>query len=702
MSENEVKVLVQADTSDLQSGVEQASESAEQLSEKLQGIKSAADVGAEGLDKAAESAGAFASAISSMAEIAGGVLAGLQLDKLVGDFESFFKSATIGSFEWGESLTNLSTATGMTTDQLQIVERAAQVSGSSFSSLGMIVNRVSRVMLEFSSGSASKQMLAAANALKIDPTQYSTAFDLLEAIEDRIKSIGTLTLAQRGALEQLFGRGVLASLPFIEKLRETEDEMRKNGDILSGTMVKAQDEAAQSINKLTAKWDEFKHTIGGGIAEDALASLERFKNIWAEIPFGSTGGAAEATGGMLGTGMGGPAAESLEPAVEAQQKLTAAVQKTSTATESLKDVTKDWSDTAKNTLDQILPKVIAYDTAWQDTYHDLDMAATVEAHLKEKGEELQAAVDAQKQSLKDYSEEIASVFDPVGNAFGASFDAIIAGTQSVTLAFQHMAQSIILEMAKGGIHDLLVGGKANTLGGSIFGISGAGGGLAGTIASAFQGSAISTALKTSLTSAWSNLTAPISTVFGNAFRGIEGIINSVFGTALGSAGGGAGTALSAAAGASETSLLTTMEGTLSLILGTLVSANITLESILATDIAIFAKPSAFGFSFASGGIVPGPRSLGIPAIVHGGEGILPASSTTMLMNAAGQGSRSGGGSGDSGGNVIVNFTANGVLASDLRQHADTIGDIVAQKVRDARFSGGSSGRRSRDGRLTSR
>ena len=226
-SDSEVKVLITSDVSGLQDGADQAVDSSKTISDTLDELKAKAESGADGLDKAGESAGAFGSALSAAGEIAAGVLGALELNKLAEDVKSFFESATIGSFDWAEGLTNLSVATGITTDDLQIIERAAQVTGTSFESLGGIVNRVSRVMLEFSSGNASKQMLAAADALKIDPTQYTSAFDLLEAIEDRIKSIGDLTLAQRGALEQLFGRGVLSALPFIEKLRETEDEMRQ-------------------------------------------------------------------------------------------------------------------------------------------------------------------------------------------------------------------------------------------------------------------------------------------------------------------------------------------------------------------------------------------------------------------------------------------------------------------------------------------
>jgi len=400
MADSSIQVLIQADASGLESGAKQASDSADQISEKLQGIKDAASVGAEGLDEAAKSVGALSGALGSLATIAGGVFGGLELESIAGKLKGAFEDATFGAFSWGESLTNLGIQTGMSVEQLQILERAALISGKSLDSVTGIVNRLSRTMLEFASGKVSPKMQSAVEVLGFNPADFTDAYSMLDGLSTRIAEIGPLTLAQRGAIEEMFGRSVLSALPWIEKLHEVGDSMRANNEILGNDTVAANDKAAQAIHKLGAEWASFEHEFGGAAASAILDFLDSMakgvKNVNDEINKGlgtkdwiatvtsylgfSTPEMGGGTGGAMRTKLDAEQEQpaQTQPATDAQQQLTAAVQGTGTATESLKDIQKDWADNAKSTLDQIIPKVIAYDQAWHDTYHvDPEMGAAL-------------------------------------------------------------------------------------------------------------------------------------------------------------------------------------------------------------------------------------------------------------------------------------------------------------------------------------
>ena len=54
MADSEIQVKISAETSELQAGASQASDAADQISEKLQGIKESAEAGSEGLQAARE------------------------------------------------------------------------------------------------------------------------------------------------------------------------------------------------------------------------------------------------------------------------------------------------------------------------------------------------------------------------------------------------------------------------------------------------------------------------------------------------------------------------------------------------------------------------------------------------------------------------------------------------------------------------
>ncbi len=699
MADDKIQVKIEVDAAEFKAGADQASESAQTIKEKLEELKASGESGASGLDEAAKSVGSFGSALASMGQIAAGVFGGLELEGFAEKFKSFFEESTFGTFELAESFRNLSIGTGLTTDQVQELKYAGDITGVSMGRLQQEVNSVARAMTEFADG--SKRATDAAATLGLDPSKWTSAYDALTQIGAKYKELTAsgqqLGLANEAAFQVfLGGRFGMQSLAALERLPELEEQARAAGVIMGKDMIAADDQAAESIHKLSAEWGALEHQIGSALAPAATLAMQAI----GERVFGLQ---PDEGGGVAGNdkGSGEMQAENLQPAIDAQNKQTVAVQATKAVTDDLMTSTKDWAALAKSTLGEITPKVFEYNQGWQDTFHNTDMAATVLDHVKAKWEELQTVVEANKTELKDYSEVIASAVTPITSAFEQSFSGVIAGTQTLSQSWKRMLDSMGLELLKSGLHDLLLGGSKNTIGAEIFGTTGAGGGIAGAIASAFSGSAVSAGLKASLTNAWTGLTGPITNVFGQAFNAIGGIIRNLFGNALSGAGSSlAGAGASAAIGAggqtAELAALTAMQAELTLISSELVAANIQLDLLnlpktTTTTGAIGPLPTELiGLTFERGGIVPGGGSFGIPALIHPGEGVLPKELTRFLMDAA-----SRGGSGARGGDsysVVVNFTANGVLATDLRQHADTIGDIVAQKVRDARFVGQATNR----------
>jgi hypothetical protein len=704
-SDQEVKVLITSDVSGLQDGASQAVDSSKTISDTLDELKAKAESGGEGLDEAGKAAGAFGSALSSMGEIAAGVFGGIELEGIAEKFKSFFEDATVGTFEWGESLNNLSISTGLTTEQLQVLQYAADVTGVNFGRLQQVVNRLSLAMLQFQQG--SKSVTNAAQVLGIDPSTFTDAYDALGKIGERVKEIGTLTLEQRGALETfLGGRGGAQILPAIERLQEFQDEAKATGVILSDDMVKSADEAAESINRLSARWDAFKHTIGGETAELLNGIVDSFKEL------GEASAGVDPTHNLVPVISDSvsktPGAE-LQPATDAQTKLQAAVTSTTSAIDLQAAAIKELAGIAPETMSQIRDEAEANDLAWQQMNQDLtEGAAAATAHVRQYWQELQSAADATKESLKADSEEIGSVFQSVSQAFETSFNGVIQGTQTMSQAWAKMLDSMGLELLKSGLHDLLLGGTKNTIGAEIFGTTGQGGGIAGQIAQAFSGSAVATGLKTSLTTAWNALTAPITNVFGQAFNGISGIIKNLFGSALSGAGGavasGGGAALGAAGGASQLAVLTSIEATLttelSLILGTLVAANVALDAMnaeLITLDTIEAAKIVQPLGFSGGGIVPsaaggmivggGGASLNI---LHPKEMVLPPHLSEGIQSAINSGTFGGGGGGD---NITVNLAISAIDGPSVEnlfnqgRVKDLIGNAVLAKVRDSRAVG---------------
>lgn len=106
------------------------------------------------------------------------------------------------------------------------------------------------------------------------------------------------------------------------------------------------------------------------------------------------------------------------------------------------------------------------------------------------------------------------------------------------------------------------------------------------------------------------------------------------------------------------------------------------------DLVVAPIVFAAAMAFEKGGIVPGPSGSAMPALVHGGEGILPAKMTTLLMHSAdnfGKGTRGGGEMPGSSPGRPVNFhmhtTVNTLTSEGMQDALSAHGDQLVSYLR---------------------
>jgi hypothetical protein len=704
-NDSEVKVIVDLESGGFKDGTDQVVDSSAKVSDVLEQLKTNAESAGPALDEAGKAASAFGASISTMVEaMALGVAGGLGLEDVFGKLKDVLVESTVGTFDFAESVRNLSIGTGLSTDQVQALQYAGDITGVSMGRLQQEVNSVARAMTEFADN--SKRATAAAATLGLDPSKWTDAYDALTQIGEKYKELTAsgqqLSLANEQAFQVfLGGKFGMQSLAALERLPELEEAARSSGVIMGKDMIESSDKSAESIHKLTAEFRALEHAIGAALAPAATLAMQGI----GERVFGLQ---PDEGGGVAGNdkGSGEMMAETLAPATDAQQQLQKAVTSTSSAIDLQSAAMKELAGIAPDTMAKIRESGIALDAQWQQMFHNFDNGAAT-AHVQQYWAELRSAADQAAQTLKDDSEVIASVITPITSAFEQSFTGVIQGTQTMSQAWAKMLDSMALELVKSGLHDLLMGGAKNTIGADIFGTTGAGGGIAGALASAFQGSAIEAGLKTSLTSAWTSLTAPITSVFGQAFNAIGGIIKNLFGSALSGAGSalasvGAGAATGAAGQTAEATAISgaiatstaTIDAAIAA-LGVSIGADITAETVALVTAITVGHPSILGFSAAAGAVIPsfggGGLGGGTIGIVHPNEMILDPRLSEFVQRAAASASGTGGGGGGDI-TIVQNNTINGgadaaSLRTALRAHADEISDAVLHSIRSGRATG---------------
>jgi hypothetical protein len=354
-------------------------------------------------------------------------------------------------------------------------------------------------------------------------------------------------------------------------------------------------------------------------------------------------------------------------------------------------------DEANHVADE---KVKADQRATAEMYADIDSLADKAGEAYEK-----EAKEAQK-TADDIGRSFSSMLEPISQGFDQLFSSIVRGTESISQAFKKMGIEMAESLAKSGLKDILMGGSKDSIGASIFGTQGAGGGLAGMMASAFGGPAITGSLTQALSAAFRSAQSAISSVFSVAMTTAKSALSSAAGSAASSAAGAgasaAGTAAQTGAMTSAITLLgTTLTTAISISTSTLsalliaadaaltaIAAGIleltTLETVL---VAITASQEVQPLGFSGGGLVPsaagGMIAPGGLSILHPREMVLPAHLSEGVQNLINRGGAEANGDGQGqGGNQTVHVHYNvhspdpKTFANLIHQHGDAIGKAV--------------------------
>jgi hypothetical protein len=314
-------------------------------------------------------------------------------------------------------------------------------------------------------------------------------------------------------------------------------------------------------------------------------------------------------------------------------------------------------------------------------------AASAKTGLDEMGKAATAA-------SRETADSVASAFAPLTDAGARMFGAWIKGGRDMQREFASIVQSMISDLAKSGLQDLIFGAKSGSPVAGIFGKRGEGGGLYGAAARALDSGAIQKALA----SAWQGVSGTISNVLRGSFQSIAGSLSSLFGSSLSSAagnavgisaGGGASALTGAASAAAQASALTANTAALGVLTAAIAADTLAEEQlVLATEF----DAATHMLGFAGGGVVPSAArgmvlgGRGTLAILHPREMVLPAHLSDGIQSAI-----AGGRLGDqSGGDVHVHIgSIHGGNAIDMRREldrfADRIGDIVREQHRANRF-----------------
>jgi hypothetical protein len=313
------------------------------------------------------------------------------------------------------------------------------------------------------------------------------------------------------------------------------------------------------------------------------------------------------------------------------------------------------------------------------------------------------------EQMKQLSGEIGSLLEPISRGFDQIFSGVLQGTQSASQAFRKMALDMGLALAQSGIKDLLLGGGANTIGAKLFGQTGQGGGIAGMIAAAFGGPAITGSLTQALSTAFRSAQSAISSVFGVAMNAAKSALGSAAGSAASSgASAGASAAGTAAQTGAMTSAITLLGTTLttaisistSTLSALLIAAEATLTAIAAgilelttletVLVAITASQEVQPLGFSGGGLVPsaagGMISPGGLSILHPKEMVLPARISEGMQNLINNGGAEANGGQGQGGDTHIHYHGD-MSAIDARgmkkilsEHAEHIGTVVQQQM----------------------
>jgi hypothetical protein len=177
----------------------------------------------------------------------------MRLIEVMGAFEAarWFKEGISSALEFGEQMTNMSVATGLSVQHLQELKFASDTVGVSFERVEQAVGQMSRALVSLQSGSARTYEYV----LKLTHLKASDLADPYEAfqkVSEAIHRMGEASAQSRELMVTLFGRAGLEMLPLMDKFDELTHKANEMGAVVSNKVVAQLNAADEAFNQLGA------------------------------------------------------------------------------------------------------------------------------------------------------------------------------------------------------------------------------------------------------------------------------------------------------------------------------------------------------------------------------------------------------------------------------------------------------------------
>lgn len=174
----------------------------------------------------------------------GSELAGELGSKIAGAFSlAALEEGMRRTVEFGSKIQDLSTRTGISTDDLQIFDFAAQKAGTTLDSVSIAVEKLAISMAKAKAGNEDSR--AALQRLGIQPEQLGVleAAEAFKLVGDRIKNVSEITGDLQADMKETMGKGALEVLAVLrDDVRATGEELRSMGGVISPEQIAQLDE----------------------------------------------------------------------------------------------------------------------------------------------------------------------------------------------------------------------------------------------------------------------------------------------------------------------------------------------------------------------------------------------------------------------------------------------------------------------------
>ena len=195
----------------------------------------------------------------SAAKEFGSELAGELGSKIAGVFSlAALEEGMRKTVEFGSKIQDLSTRTGISTDDLQIFDFAAQKAGTTLESVTGAVEKLGISMAKAKAAGPESDIFKALQRQGLSAEQIATldAAEAFRVLGDHIKNVSEITGALQADMKETMGKGALEVLAVLrEDVRATGDELRNMGGIIPPETIAQLD---QFDDDLKAAWVQIR------------------------------------------------------------------------------------------------------------------------------------------------------------------------------------------------------------------------------------------------------------------------------------------------------------------------------------------------------------------------------------------------------------------------------------------------------------